>query len=143
MVVALSIAESPLIVIAGPTASGKTALALRLAEALSGEIVSCDSVAVYRLMEIGSAKPTAMERAGVPHHCFDLYWPNEFCTAGDYARHARAAIADISARGKLPVVVGGTGLYLRALLRRPAMRSFASACARAKQGAERGTCIGC
>ena len=108
--------ETPLIVIAGPTASGKTSLALSLAEELGGEIVSCDSVAVYRLMEIGTAKPSAAERAWVPHHCLDLYWPDEACTAGDYARHARAAIAGIRDRGKLPIVAGGTGLYLRALL---------------------------
>ena len=108
--------EYPLIVVAGPTASGKTALALALAEQLGGEIVSCDSLAVYRLMEIGTAKPTAEERARVPHHCLDLYWPDEACTAGDYARAARAAIAGIRKRGKIPIVAGGTGLYLRALL---------------------------
>jgi tRNA dimethylallyltransferase len=106
----------PLVVVAGPTASGKTALAIALAEALGGEIVSCDSVAVYRLMEIGTAKPSAEERARVPHHCLDLYWPDEACTAGDYARHARAAIAEIRARDRVPIVAGGTGLYLRALL---------------------------
>jgi tRNA dimethylallyltransferase len=106
----------PLIALAGPTASGKTALALALAEALNGEIVSCDSVAVYRLMEIGTAKPSLAERAHIPHHCLDLYWPDEPCTAGDWARHARAAIADIRSRGSLPIIVGGTGLYLRALL---------------------------
>ena len=109
-------AEVPLIVIAGPTASGKTALAMLLAEQLDGEIVSCDSLAVYRLMEIGTAKPTPAERARIPHHCLDLYWPDQACTAGDYARAARAAIADIRRRGKLPIVAGGTGLYLRALL---------------------------
>ncbi|MBW4039631.1 MAG: tRNA (adenosine(37)-N6)-dimethylallyltransferase MiaA [Acidobacteria bacterium] len=108
--------DHPLIVLSGPTASGKTSLAIHLAQALNGEIVSCDSVAVYRLMEIGTAKPTLAERALIPHHCIDLYWPNEPCTAGDYARHARAAIADIRQRGKLPIVAGGTGLYLRALL---------------------------
>lgn len=108
--------EFPLLVVAGPTASGKTALALRLAEELGGEIVSCDSVAVYRLMEIGTAKPTLEERARVPHHCLDLYWPDEACTAGDYARHAREAIAGIRERGRIPIVAGGTGLYLRALL---------------------------
>ena len=106
----------PLLVVAGPTASGKTALALRLAEELGGEIVSCDSVAVYRLMEIGSAKPTPEERARVTHHCIDLYWPDEACTAGDYARHAREALAGIRERGRIPIVAGGTGLYLRALL---------------------------
>ncbi len=108
--------EYPLIVVAGPTASGKTALALALAEQLIGEIVSCDSLAVYRLMEIGTAKPTLEERARVPHHCIDMYWPDEACTAGDYARAARAAIAGIRERGHVPVVAGGTGLYLRALL---------------------------
>jgi tRNA dimethylallyltransferase len=108
--------EYPLLVVAGPTASGKTALALRLAEELGGEIVSCDSVAVYRLMEIGTAKPTLAERERVPHHCIDLYWPDEACTAGDYARHAREAIAGIRERGRIPIVAGGTGLYLRALL---------------------------
>jgi tRNA dimethylallyltransferase len=108
--------QTPLLVVAGPTASGKTALSLALAEQIGGEIVSCDSVAVYRLMDIGSAKPTLEERARVPQHCLDLYWPNEACTAGDYARHARAAIAGIRDRGRVPIVAGGTGLYLRALL---------------------------
>jgi tRNA dimethylallyltransferase len=106
----------PLIALAGPTASGKTALALALAEALDGEIVSCDSVSVYRLMEIGAAKPSVEERERVPHHCLDLYWPDEVCTAGDWARAARAAVAAIRARGRLPIVAGGTGLYMRALL---------------------------
>jgi tRNA dimethylallyltransferase len=108
--------EYPLLVLAGPTASGKTALALRLAEELGGEIISCDSVAVYRLMEIGTAKPTLAERQRVPHHCIDLYWPDEACTAGDYARHARVALADIRGRKRIPIIAGGTGLYLRALL---------------------------
>jgi len=111
----------PLIVIAGPTASGKSTLAIALAETLARqgracEIVSCDSVAVYKLMDIGSAKASAEDRARVPHHCLDLFWPNEPCTAGDYARAARAALAEIRSRNRVPIVAGGTGLYLRALL---------------------------
>ena len=107
---------APLIVIAGPTASGKTALALALAERFGGEIVSCDSVAVYRGMEIGTAKPTLEERARVPHHLIDILTPDQPCTAGDYSRLARESIAGITERGHLPIVAGGTGLYLRALL---------------------------
>ena len=109
-------ALKPLIVVAGPTASGKTALAIALAEKFNGEIVSCDSVAVYREMEIGTAKPTHEDRARVPHHCLDLYNPDEACTAGDYARHAREALAGIADRGRVAIVTGGTGLYLRALV---------------------------
>jgi tRNA dimethylallyltransferase len=109
-------ADPLLLVILGPTASGKTALSLRLAEELNGEIVSCDSVAVYREFEIGTAKPSPEERARVPHHMIDIAAPDEEITAGDYSRRARAAITDIKSRGKLPIVVGGTGLYLRALV---------------------------
>ena len=106
----------PLVVLVGPTASGKTSLALKLAEQFDGEIVSCDAVAVYRGLDVGSAKPTTEERARVPHHAIDILNANEPSTAGDYARVARAAIAGIKARGRLPIVTGGTGLYLRALL---------------------------
>jgi tRNA dimethylallyltransferase len=105
-----------LVVLLGPTASGKTTLSLALAERFNGEIVNCDSVAVYRDFEIGTAKPTAAERARVPHHCIDIVSPEREYSAGDYQRDGRAAIADITARGKLPIVTGGTGLYLRALL---------------------------
>ena len=98
----------PLIVVAGPTASGKSALAIALAEQLNGEIISCDSVAVYKLMDIGSAKPSLADRARVSHHCLDLYWPNEPCTAGDYARAARTALAEIRSRGHIPIAAGGT-----------------------------------
>ena len=108
--------EPLLLVILGPTASGKSTLAISLAQQFSGEIVSCDSVAVYRNFEIGTAKPSRAERALVPHHLVDAAEPGEPFTAGDYARRARAVIAEIAARGKLPIVVGGTGLYLRALL---------------------------
>ncbi len=114
--VAALVAAAPLVVLAGPTASGKTALAIALAERFAGEIVSCDSVAVYREMEIGTAKPSAAERARVPHHLLDVAAPGQPFTAGDYSRQARAAIADIRRRDKLPIVAGGTGLYLRALL---------------------------
>jgi tRNA dimethylallyltransferase len=105
-----------LVVILGPTASGKTALSLHVAERMQGEIVSCDSVAVYREFEIGTAKPSKEERRRIPHHLIDIAGPKELVTAGDYARLARQAIAEIAARGHLPIVVGGSGLYLRALL---------------------------
>jgi tRNA dimethylallyltransferase len=105
-----------LVVILGPTASGKTALSLALAEKFNGEIVNCDSVAVYRDFEIGTAKPNKEERSRAPHHLFDIVDPTEAMTAGEYARRARAVIAEITQRGHLPIVVGGTGLYLRALL---------------------------
>ncbi|HEY2001839.1 MAG TPA: tRNA (adenosine(37)-N6)-dimethylallyltransferase MiaA [Acidobacteriaceae bacterium] len=105
-----------LVVLLGPTASGKTALSLALAERFNGEVVSCDSVAVYRDFEIGTAKPSAAERAQVPHHCIDIVSPEREYSAGDYQRDGRAAIAGIAARGRLPIVTGGTGLYLRALL---------------------------
>jgi tRNA dimethylallyltransferase len=105
-----------LVVILGPTASGKTALSLHVAEQLQGEIVSCDSVAVYRELEIGTAKPSKEERRRVPHHLIDIAGPEELVTAGDYSRLARQAIGEIAAREHLPIVVGGSGLYLRALL---------------------------
>lgn len=105
-----------LLVILGPTASGKTALSLELARKHGGEIVSCDSVAVYRDFEIGTAKPSHAERASTPHHMIDVASPAISFTAGEYARQARLALRDIASRGKLPIVVGGTGLYLRALL---------------------------
>ncbi len=111
-----ALVETPLLVVAGATASGKTALALRLAEEFGGEIVSCDSVAVYRGMEIGTAKPSPEERALFPHHMLDVFYPDEPCTAGDYSRLARSALEEICKRGKVPIVAGGTGLYLRALL---------------------------
>ena len=108
--------EKPLLAMVGPTASGKTALSLHLAQRFSGEIVSCDSVAVYREFEIGTAKPSLQDRARVPHHLIDVAAPNENFTAGEYSRRGREAIAKISERGLLPIVVGGTGLYLRALI---------------------------
>jgi tRNA dimethylallyltransferase len=105
-----------LVVILGPTGSGKTTLSVNLAQHFDGEIISCDSVAVYQGLEIGSAKPSAEQRKQVPHHLLDVVTPDAFYTAGDYSRAARTAIAAIAAREKLPIVTGGTGLYLRALL---------------------------
>lgn len=105
-----------LVVIVGPTGSGKTALSLVIAERFGGEIVNCDSVAIYRELEIGTAKPSPAERARVPHHLFDSVDPTHEITAGEYARWARQVLGEIKVRRHLPVLVGGTGLYLRALL---------------------------
>lgn len=105
-----------LVVILGPTASGKTAFAIQVAQQFDGEIVNCDSVALYRDFDIGTAKPSASERALVPHHLLDVADPAHVVTAGEYSRMARQAISEIVQRGKLPIVAGGTGLYLRALL---------------------------
>jgi tRNA dimethylallyltransferase len=106
----------PLIAIVGPTASGKSALALRLARARGGEIVSCDSLQVFRGLDIGSAKATADEQRQVRHHLIDIVDPDELFSAAEYAQRARAALADVTDRGQLPIVAGGTGLYLKALL---------------------------
>ena len=104
------------VAIVGPTASGKSALAMRAAERSGGEIVSADSRQVYRGMDVGTAKPTAAERRRVPHHCIDLVDPAEPYDAARFQRDGRAALADIASRGKTAYVVGGTGLYVRALL---------------------------
>ena len=105
----------PLIAIVGPTASGKSELALFLAEHLSGEIVNYDSVQIFRHIDIGTAKPSLEDRRRVPHHMIDLREPTETYTAGDYQREARQVLRKIRERGKVPILVGGTGLYLRAL----------------------------
>jgi tRNA dimethylallyltransferase len=102
--------------VAGPTGSGKSDLALRLAEEFHGEIVNCDSLQVYRYFDIGTAKTPLAERRGIPHHLIDIIDPDQLFTAGEYARLARDTIANISARGRLPIVAGGTGFYLRAFL---------------------------
>ena len=111
-----SISQPWMVVLLGATASGKSFLAMHLAEHFSGEIVSCDSVAVYRELEIGAAKPSASDRARVPHHMLDVVSPDQSYTAGDYARDARSCLSAIVGRSHLPIVVGGTGLYIRALL---------------------------
>lgn len=108
--------EPLLVVILGPTGSGKTALSLAIAEEFHGEIVNCDSVAMYRDFNIGTAKPSPPVRARAPHHLFDFVDPEQYMTAGEYARLAREKLSEISGRRRLPIVVGGTGLYLRALL---------------------------
>jgi tRNA dimethylallyltransferase len=108
--------EPLVVVVLGPTASGKTALALEIARRFHGEIVNCDSVAMYRDFQIGTAKPTVDERAEIPHHLVDCVDPLADVTAGEYARQARDALREIAQRGHLPIVSGGTGLYLRALL---------------------------
>jgi len=111
------LAALPLLpVIIGPTGSGKTALSLQLATRFHGEIVNCDSVAMYREFRIGTAKPAPEEQAMAPHHLLNVIEPTEFSTAGAYARMARAVIQEINSRGAMPIVVGGTGLYLRALV---------------------------
>ena len=109
------LSPNPPIAVVGPTASGKSDLALDLAARFGGEIVGCDSVQVYRGFEIGSAKTPPNERRGIPHHLIDIADPAEVFSAGDYARLARQAIDEIEARGRTPIVAGGTGFYLRAL----------------------------
>lgn len=103
------------VAILGPTAVGKSALAMALAERMDGELINADALQVYRDFDIGTAKPTHAERARVPHHLVDILDPDERYSAGEFARRARQAIGEIEARGKLPIVVGGSGLYLRAL----------------------------
>jgi tRNA dimethylallyltransferase len=111
----LNVTLYPLIAVVGPTGSGKTDLALHLAERFHGEIVNCDSVQIYRHFDIGTAKTPAELRRGIPHHLIDIVEPAEVFTAGDYAQRARAALTEIASRDRLPVVTGGTGFYLRAL----------------------------
>ncbi|MGB9889881.1 MAG: tRNA (adenosine(37)-N6)-dimethylallyltransferase, partial [Anaerolineae bacterium] len=108
--------SAKVLVIVGPTAVGKTALSLYLAERLEGEVVSADSRLFYRGMDIGTAKPTPEERARVPHHLIDITDPDDTVGLARFLRLAQAAIADIRARGRLPIVVGGTGQYIRALV---------------------------
>ncbi len=106
-----------LIAIVGPTATGKSALAIALAEHLNGEVVACDSTAVYRMFDIGTDKVPLDEQHGIPHHLVDVADPTQEYSAAQYARDAAAAIRDITARGKQPILVGGTGLYYRSLTR--------------------------
>jgi tRNA dimethylallyltransferase len=109
--------KPPVLAVLGPTASGKTALGLALAERYGGEIINCDSTAVYRGFDIGTDKPPVEERRGIPHHLIDISDPTEVYTAAQFARDAAEAIRGIHARGMLPILVGGTGFYYRALTR--------------------------
>ena len=108
-----------IIAVVGCTASGKTSLSVELAKRLGGEIVSCDSMQIYRSMDVGTAKPDMTERAGIPHHLIDIADPCDPAgySCADYVRDARAAVDDILSRGRLPILCGGTGLYLDAFLR--------------------------
>lgn len=106
-----------LLAVVGATASGKTALAVRLSQVLNGEVVSCDSMQVYRHMDVGTAKPTEAEKCGIAHHMIDIADPKTPYSVAQYVEEAKAVIAEIAGRGKLPIVCGGTGLYLDALLR--------------------------
>jgi len=108
--------DKPLVAVVGPTGSGKSELALQIAERFGGEIVNCDSLQLYRYFDIGTAKLKPEERRGVPHHLLDVIDPDELFSAGEYARRARAVLEEISGRGRLPVVAGGTGFYFRALI---------------------------
>jgi tRNA dimethylallyltransferase len=132
----------PVVAIAGPTGAGKSALALRVAEQIGGEVVNCDSLQIYRYFDIGTAKLAPAEMRGVPHHLIDILEPDQVFTAGEYARLGRAALVAISSRGRVPVVAGGTGFYLRALFeglfrgpaRDPALRERLAARERRKPG---------
>ena len=108
---------NPIICLAGPTASGKTALAVALAQALNGEVVSCDSMQVYKFMDIGTAKPTLDEMQGVPHHMIDVADPREDYSVSRYCKDAAPIVEDIVSRGKVAIIAGGTGLYMDSLIR--------------------------
>ena len=109
--------ENPIFAISGPTTSGKTALGVELAVRFDGEVINFDSVQIYRGIEIATAKPTVEERRGIPHHLIDYVDPNVNYTAADWARDATVKIVEIESRGKIPILVGGTGFYLRTLMR--------------------------
>ena len=117
---------NPIICIAGPTASGKTALAVELAKELNGEVVSCDSMQVYKRMDIGTAKPTEEEMQGIPHHMIDVAEPEEDFSVSRYCEMAAPIVDDIVARGKTAIIAGGTGLYMDSLIRGNAFAPFPS-----------------
>ena len=127
---------NPIICIAGPTASGKTALAVELAKELNGEVVSCDSMQVYRRMDIGTAKPTPGEMQGIPHHMIDVAEPDEDFSVSRYCAQAAPIVEDIVSRGKTAVIAGGTGLYMDALIQGNDFAPFPSTGVREKLEAE-------
>lgn len=127
---------NPIICIAGPTASGKTALAVALAQELGGEVVSCDSMQVYRRMNIGTAKPTVEEMHGIPHHMLDVAEPDEDFSVSRYCRMASPIVDDIVSRGKVAIIAGGTGLYMDSLIRGNAFAPFPSTGVREKLEAQ-------
>src|SRR5688572_24749496 len=107
---------APSIAVVGPTGTGKSDLALQLAQTFGGEIVNCDSLQLYRYLDIGTAKTPPAERRGIPHHLIDAIDPDQVFTAGDYMRIARPVLHEIASRGRIPVVTGGTGFYFRSLM---------------------------
>ncbi|MCI6938061.1 MAG: tRNA (adenosine(37)-N6)-dimethylallyltransferase MiaA [Clostridiales bacterium] len=127
---------NPIICIAGPTASGKTALAVELAKELNGEVVSCDSMQVYRRMDIGTAKPTREEMQGIPHHMIDVAEPDEDFSVSRYCDMASPIVDDIVARGKTAIIAGGTGLYMDSLIRGNAFAPFPATGVREKLEAQ-------
>ncbi len=108
--------QNKIIAVAGPTASGKTALAIEISKRFHGEVVSCDSMQIYRGMDIGTAKPSKAEMCGIPHHMIDIAEPDERYSVAEFVKAARACIDDILARGRLPVLAGGTGLYMDSII---------------------------
>ena len=127
---------NPIVCLAGPTASGKTALAVELAKELDGEVVSCDSMQVYRRMDIGTAKPSPEERQGIPHHMIDVAEPDEDFSVSRYCAMAAPIVDDIVARGKTAIIAGGTGLYMDSLIRGNDFAPFPSTGVREKLEAE-------
>ncbi len=108
--------KTPLLVITGPTSTGKTALAIKIAQVLNGEIISADSMQIYRYMDIGTAKPTIEERKGIPHYMLDIVYPDEEYNVALFQKQAMKTIEDISKRGRLPILAGGTGLYINSII---------------------------
>ena len=116
LLAAADVTDLPLVVIAGPTASGKTELAIRIAKKFNGEVISADSRAIYRGLDIGTAKPTSEEQQGIPHWGIDIVDPGERFTAANFKVYAQRKISEIRSRGHLPIIAGGTGLYIDSVL---------------------------